>query len=87
MQADTSTEEAATLANAKAAVDEAIAQNGFVIFYAHSYNDLTWSYTLRPDVFEPLLDYIKDYVDDYELLVNMTTSELLNYYLTNRISD
>lgn len=71
----------------KSAVDNCITNNGFLIFYAHSYKDATASYTLREEIFLPLLDYIKDYADNYDLDISKTTSELLNQYYSKRIAD
>lgn len=65
---------------AKDAVDYAVANGGLVCFYAHSYKTTTIPYTMRAEVLEPLLAYIKTNYIDKHLIVSGTGAEVCKYY-------
>lgn len=77
---DDASVEATLLANAKAAVDKCVNENGLVVFYTHWYNNSTRAYWLRESVLTPLLAYIKTYIDQYRL-ISSTMADIANIYL------
>lgn len=72
---------------AKDVVDATIANGGYVIFYAHTYNTtFGTTYTLRPGVLEPLCQYIKQKIDNMEIVTG-NTNEMLEWYYTPRVGE
>lgn len=80
LEEDDASVEATLLANAKAAVDKCVNENGMVVFYTHWYDNDTRAYWLRESVLTPLLAYIKTYIDQYRL-ISSTMAEIANIYL------
>lgn len=67
----------------KEIIDECINQKKIVVFYAHSYKDPNSAgYTLRENVFIPILEYLKEKLDSYQV-ISGGTYESLNYYMQN----
>lgn len=77
---DDASVEATLLANAKAAVDQCVADNGLLVFYTHWYDNNTRQYWLRESVLTPLLAHIKAYIDGYRL-ISATMADIANIYL------
>lgn len=68
------------ISKAKQAIDYAISIQGHVHLYCHSYNLYNGtSYTLRESVFDEILAYVKEKVNEGKLIVG-TTAEVCNYY-------
>lgn len=80
LEEDDASVEATLLANAKAAVDKCVNENGMVVFYTHWYDNDTRAYWLRESVLTPLLAYIKTYIDQYRI-ISSTMAEIANIYL------
>lgn len=85
---DASTEmHAQMLQRAKDIVDETILQGGYTIFYTHTYDQVFGTtYTLYPELFIPLCEYIKSKIDNRQI-VSGNTNEMLEWYYTPRIGE
>jgi len=83
----TEEKDAEILQVAKDVVDSTITNGGYVIFYAHTYNTTSGTtYTLRPGVLEPLCQYIKQKIDNMEIVTG-NTNEMLEWYYTPRVGE
>ena len=74
---------------AKDVIDSTIANKGYLIFYGHTFDKQLLSesdYTIKPEVLQPIVEYIKTKIDD-GLCVVGNTSECLNWYYTPRIGE
>lgn len=78
---------AAMLQQAKDVVDETIERGGYTIFYSHTYNQtFGTTYTLYPELFIPLCEYIKNKLDNRQIVTG-NTNEMLEWYYTPRVDD
>jgi hypothetical protein len=73
------TDEDTIITNACAAIDYAVQNKAFIVFYTHSYKNDSISYTLRERVFKAILAHLQDYIDSYDVVVG-TCLELSKYY-------
>lgn len=63
----------------KTAVDDAVENGYYLIFYVHSYDMTELDYTGREELLRPILAYIKGYADKYRISCG-NIGELLNVY-------
>ena len=78
---------AAMLQKAKDVVDETIDRGGYTIFYSHTYNQtFGTTYTLYPELFIPLCEYIKSKIDERQIVTG-NTNEMLEWYYTPRVGE
>lgn len=87
-QADQTAENMATVANrAIELIDSAIANNGFLIIYGHSYMKTTSApYTIMEDSLVPILQHLQPLLEKGEILTGRT-SELIEYYFSKRVGE
>lgn len=66
--------------SAKAAIDKAVSDGGFVVFYTHTYNNFTnANYTLRENVLKSILAYLKPLIDA-GIVITGNTADMVNIY-------
>ena len=75
----TSEQETELINKIKAGIDAAVANNGMLILYCHSYNDNRPDYTLRESVLTAVLEYIKPLIDSYRIVTG-NVQDLVEYY-------
>ena len=63
----------------KTAVDDAVENGYYLVFYVHSYDKTELDYTGREELLRPILAYIKGYADKYRINCG-NIGELLNVY-------
>lgn len=75
----TSEQETELINKIKAGIDAAVANNGMLILYCHSYNESRADYTLRDSTLTAVLEYIKPLIDSYRIVTG-NVQDLVEYY-------
>lgn len=71
---------------AKEVIDLAANNGSYIIFYTHSYNRPNAVYTLYPEVFDAILDYIKE--KHSKGLINIgAVGDMIEYYYSKRYNE
>lgn len=78
--------EARVISHTINAIDQAIANNGFLVIYCHSFAASNATYTLTDNVLTAILEYMKPLLEKGMFLTG-NTSELIEYYFSKRLGE